>query len=66
MHDGAAVHPPSNGAQGDAGAATVLQNVGIVDDKGLNIRYRTFYTQGYGEWKFLSPPPPRTVQKREY
>ena len=32
----------------------------VVNAEGKNVRYRTFYTEGYGEWQFPSPPPPRT------
>jgi len=37
-----------------------MQNLGFVNAEGKNVRYRTFYTEGYGEWQFPSPPPPRT------
>jgi hypothetical protein len=37
-----------------------MQNIGFVNAAGKSIRYREFYTEGYGEWKFPSPPPPRT------
>ena len=36
------------------------QNLGFVTSAGKSIRYREFYTEGYGEWKFPSPPPART------
>ena len=39
-----------------------MQSLGFVDEAGKNIRYQTFYTEGYGEWKFPHPVPPRTVR----
>ena len=39
-----------------------MQSLAWADEKGLAIRYRTLYTEGYGEWKFPSPPPPHTVR----
>jgi hypothetical protein len=39
-----------------------MQSLAWADEKGLAIRYRTLYTEGYGEWKFPSPPPPYTVR----
>jgi hypothetical protein len=39
-----------------------MQSLGWADDKGLAIRYRTIYTEGYGEWKFPHEPPPFTVR----
>ena len=37
------------------------QSLQFIDEEGKPIRYRTYYTTGYGgEWKFPSPPPPRT------
>ncbi len=36
------------------------QSLQFIDEEGKTIRYRTYYTTGYGEeWKFPSPPPPR-------
>ena len=36
------------------------QSLQFLDEAGKPIRYRTFYTTGYGEeWKFPAPPPPR-------
>ena len=36
------------------------QSLQFLDEEGKPIRYRTFYTSGYGEeWKFPAPPPPR-------
>jgi hypothetical protein len=33
----------------------------VLDEAGVPLRYRTFYTTGYSdEWKFPAPPPPRT------
>jgi hypothetical protein len=66
MHDGRLYIHQATAPKGMPEPLLFMQNVGIVDEKGLNIRYKTFYTQGYGEWKFLSPPPPRNVQQREY
>lgn len=39
-----------------------MQNLGFVNEQGLNIRYKTFYTEGYGaEWHFpTAPRPPHT------
>ena len=39
-----------------------MQSLAWADDKGLAIRYRTIYTEGYGEWKFPHEPPPFTVR----
>ena len=39
-----------------------MQGITWADEKGLAIRYRTIYTEGYGEWKFLGPPPPHSVR----
>ena len=39
-----------------------MQSTAWADEKGLAIRYRTMYTEGYGEWKFPSPLPPHTVR----
>jgi hypothetical protein len=39
-----------------------MQSLGWADDKGLAIRYRSIYTEGYGEWKFPHEPPPFTVR----
>jgi hypothetical protein len=39
-----------------------MQGLGFVDEEGRSIRYRTLYTEGYGEWKFPHPIPPRTVR----
>jgi hypothetical protein len=39
-----------------------MQSLAWSDDKGLAIRYRTIYTEGYGEWKFPHEPPPFTVR----
>ena len=38
------------------------QELAWADDKGLAIRYRTIYTEGYGEWKFPREMPPFTVR----
>ena len=38
------------------------QSLAWADEKGLAIRYRTIYTEGYGEWRFPSAPPPFTVR----
>jgi hypothetical protein len=41
-----------------------MQNLGFVNEKGLNIRYKTFYTEGYGaEWQFpIAIRPPHTLR----
>lgn len=39
-----------------------MQSLAWADEKGLAIRYRSLYTEGYGEWKFPSPPPPYSVR----
>ena len=39
-----------------------MQGLGWVDEEGRTIRYRTNYTEGYGEWQFPHPPPPRTTR----
>ena len=39
-----------------------MQSLAWSDEKGLAIRYRTMYTEGYGEWKFPSPLPPHTLR----
>ena len=39
-----------------------MQSLAWADEKGLAIRYRTMYTEGYGEWRFPAPPPPFTVR----
>lgn len=39
-----------------------MQNLGFVDEQGRNVRYRTFYTEGYGEWQFPHAIPPRTAR----
>jgi hypothetical protein len=39
-----------------------MQSLAWADDKGLAIRYRTLYTEGYGEWRFPHEPPPFTVR----
>ena len=39
-----------------------MQSLGWADEKGLAIRYRTIYTEGYGEWKFPHEPPPFTTR----
>jgi hypothetical protein len=38
-----------------------MQNLGFVNAQGKNVRYKTFYTEGYGaEWNFpTTPTPPR-------
>jgi hypothetical protein len=35
-----------------------MQSLAWVDAKGQAIRYRTLYTEGYGEWQFPQPGPP--------
>ena len=39
-----------------------MESLAWADEKGLAIRYRSIYTEGYGEWKFPAPPPPFTVR----
>jgi hypothetical protein len=39
-----------------------MQSLAWADAKGLAIRYRTMYTEGYGEWKFPAPLPPHTLR----
>lgn len=39
-----------------------MQGLAWADDKGLAIRYRTLYTEGYGDWKFPREMPPFTVR----
>jgi hypothetical protein len=35
-----------------------MQNLAWVNEEGKAIRYRTIYTEGYGEWLFPQPAPP--------
>jgi hypothetical protein len=36
------------------------QSLLFLDEQGVSIRYRSYYTTGYSEaWKFPAPPPPR-------
>ncbi|HKE86433.1 MAG TPA: hypothetical protein VKB50_21895 [Vicinamibacterales bacterium] len=39
-----------------------MEGLAWADDKGLAIRYRTIYTEGYGEWKFPHERPPFTLR----
>jgi len=39
-----------------------MQSLGWADEQGRAIRYQTPYTEGYGEWKFPHPVPPRTLR----
>ena len=39
-----------------------MEGLAWADEKGLAIRYRTIYTEGYGEWKFPHERPPFTVR----
>ena len=39
-----------------------MQSLAWANEKGLAIRYRTLYTEGYGEWKFPAPLPPHTLR----
>jgi hypothetical protein len=40
-----------------------MQSLAWANEKGLAIRYRTLYTEGYvGEWKFPQPMPPHTLR----
>ncbi len=42
-----------------------MQNLGFLNEAGESVRYRTMYTEGYGEWEFPSPnPPERRVRER--
>jgi hypothetical protein len=43
-----------------------MQSLGFVDEQGRNVRYKTFYTEGYGEWMFPHPIPPRTARDPIY
>ena len=36
-----------------------MQSLGWVNRAGKNIRYKTFYTEGYGDWRYPAPIPPR-------
>ena len=43
-----------------------MQSLAWVNQDGLAIRYRTLYTEGYGDWKFPQPtPPPFTLRDLE-
>lgn len=39
-----------------------MQSLAWVNDQGLAIRYRTLYTEGYGDWTFPHPIPPHTLR----
>lgn len=39
-----------------------MQSIAWVDAQGRAIRYRTLYTEGYGEWRFPHPVPPFTTR----
>ncbi len=39
-----------------------MQSLAWADEKGLAIRYRTIYTEGYGEWMFPRERPPFTLR----
>jgi hypothetical protein len=39
-----------------------MQSLAWVNEKGQAIRYRTLYTEGYGDWQFLQPAPPHTLR----
>jgi hypothetical protein len=39
-----------------------MQSLAWANEKGLAIRYRSLYTEGYGEWKFPAPLPPHTLR----
>ena len=39
-----------------------MQSLAWVNDKGLAIRYRTLYTEGYGDWRYPHPQPPHTLR----
>ena len=43
-----------------------MQSLAWVNQEGLAIRYRTLYTEGYGDWKFpQATPPPFTLRDLE-
>jgi hypothetical protein len=42
-----------------------MESLAWVNDQGLAIRYRTLYTEGYGDWKFPHPTPPFTLRDLE-
>lgn len=39
-----------------------MQSIAWILEDGSSVRYRTMYHEGYGEWKFPHPTPPRTVR----
>jgi hypothetical protein len=39
-----------------------MQSLAWLNDKGLAIRYRTLYTEGYGEWIFPHAVPPHSLR----
>jgi hypothetical protein len=39
-----------------------MESLAWVNDQGLAIRYRTLYTEGYGDWTFPHPQPPFTLR----
>jgi len=39
-----------------------MESLAWVNDEGLAIRYRTLYTEGYGDWTFPHPQPPFTLR----
>jgi hypothetical protein len=39
-----------------------MQSLAWANEKGLAIRYRSLYTEGYGEWRFPAPLPPHTLR----
>ncbi len=39
-----------------------MESLAWVNDQGLAIRYRTLYTEGYGDWKYPHPQPPFTLR----
>jgi hypothetical protein len=42
-----------------------MESLAWVNDQGLAIRYRTLYTEGYGDWKFPHPQPPFSLRDLE-
>ena len=60
QHDGRLYINRATVAKGMPEPILFIHNLGFVNAEGKNIRYRTYYTEGYGEWRFPSPPPPRT------
>lgn len=63
MHDGRLYIHEATVAKGMPEPILFMQGLGFVDPEGRSIRYRTLYTEGYGEWQFPRPTPPaRTIR----